>query len=146
MLASPAGAPLTAEEIAELRARFALRTPADARRFLRELIHAPPWYARAIEATLSDQLNRPLVQDFLASLSTVDGFTAERLAHLAPPTSVLWGKSERVDMARSGLRFFQSALPAETRFEELDNVGHSPHFECPALLANRLCAACAARK
>ena len=140
ILASPAGAPLDDGEMLELRARFNLRTRADARRFFAELSHEPPWYTRALELGLVQQLGRPDVQSFLSSLAGADFFDADALASLVPPTLVLWGKSDRV-LPRSGLSFYRRTLPAATRFEELDGIGHSPHFEKPALVVDRLVAA-----
>jgi pimeloyl-ACP methyl ester carboxylesterase len=140
VLASPAGAPLEPSDLAELRARFDLRTRADARRFFAELMHAPPFYLRALEKGLVTQLSRPLVRGFLASLDAADFFSEERMAKLEPPTLVLWGKSDRI-LPRSGLAFYRRALPAGTRFEELEGIGHSPHFEKPGLVADRLISA-----
>jgi pimeloyl-ACP methyl ester carboxylesterase len=140
VLASPAGAPLTDEDLTELRARFDLKSRADARRFLQELLHAPPFYLRAIEGGLVDQLSRPLVQGFLASLDPKDFFTEERIGHLVPPVTLLWGKSDRI-LPRSGLAFYRRALPAGAIIEELDGIGHSPHLERPELVAERMIAA-----
>jgi pimeloyl-ACP methyl ester carboxylesterase len=137
VLASPAGAPLSDGDYAELRARFALKSRADARRFLAELMHAPPWYLRAIEPGLVELLSHPRVQSFLATLTGDDAFSEAELARLAPPTLVLWGASDRI-LPRSGLAFYRRALPPSTLFEELPSVGHSPHFEVPGLVARRL--------
>ncbi|MFO0618978.1 MAG: alpha/beta fold hydrolase [Polyangiaceae bacterium] len=140
VLASPAGAPLTVADLDELRARFDLKTRVDARRFLRELLHAPPFYLRAIEGGLVDQLSRPLIRGFLLSLDDANFFTEERLAPLVPPVTLLWGKSDRI-LPRSGLAFYRRALPAGTRVEELEGIGHSPHLERPDLVADRMRAA-----
>ncbi|NUP09488.1 MAG: alpha/beta fold hydrolase [Polyangiaceae bacterium] len=137
VLVSPAGAPLDEHALGEIRARFNLRTRADARRFFSELLHEPPFYFRVLEGGLVAQLSRPVVRGFLASLVASDFFTAERLATLAPPTTVLWGKSDRI-LPRSGLHFYRRALPAGTRFEEIEGVGHSPHLERPSLVAARI--------
>jgi pimeloyl-ACP methyl ester carboxylesterase len=137
VLASPAGAPMTVAELAQLRRRFDLQTRTDARRFFAELLHRPPLYLRAFEDGLIRQLGRPLVREFVLSLGAGDFFSGEQVARLEPPTTVLWGKSDRV-VPRSGLEFYRSRMPPRTRFEEIDSVGHSPHIECPALLTRRL--------
>jgi pimeloyl-ACP methyl ester carboxylesterase len=137
VLASPAGAPLSESDFAALRARFDLKTRADARRFLAELMHAPPWYLRAVEPGLVELLRHPRVQGFLSTLTGADAFHEDELAGLVPPTLVLWGASDRI-LPRSGLAFYRRALPPSTRFEELERVGHSPHFEAPGLVARRL--------
>lgn len=138
VLVSPAGAPLTAAEIDELRVRFALRTRADGVRFLGELLHAPPWYIRAFAGSLARQIGRPAIQDFFGGLSEEMEFLArEDLGRIAAPVTLLWGKSDRI-LPRSGLAFYRDALPAGTRVVELDGVGHSPHFEAPGLLVRHL--------
>lgn len=140
VLASPAGAPPSQEDLEALRARFDLKTREDARRFFSELLHRPPIYLRVMEKSLVDQLSRPLVQAFLSSLGREDFFDAERVSGLAVPATILWGKSDRI-LPRSGLAFYREALPSGTRVEELDDVGHSPHLERPDLVASQLSAA-----
>jgi pimeloyl-ACP methyl ester carboxylesterase len=140
VLASPAGAPLAEDDLAELKARFNLRSRADARRFFSELLHSPPFYARMLESGLVTQLSRPLIRGFLDSLESADFFTEERVGTLKPPATVLWGKSDRI-LPRSGLAFYRRALPAGTIIEELEGIGHSPHLERPALVADRMLSA-----
>lgn len=137
LLASPAGAPIGEHDLSELRARFALRSRSDARRFFSELLHAPPWYMRALEPGLMRQLGDARVQGFLENLEAGDVFPSAALAGLAPPTVVLWGKSDRI-LPRSGLTYFRRILPAGTRFEEPEGLGHSPHFEQPGLVVREL--------
>lgn len=140
VLASPAGAPITDEDLADLRARFDLKTRADARRFFQELLHRPPLYLRAFEGGLVDQLGRPLIRGFLASLDPADFFTEERVRRLAPPVTLLWGKSDRI-LPRSGLAFYRRALPEGSIIEELEGIGHSPHLERPDLVVERMVSA-----
>lgn len=137
ILNSPAGAPLGAPELEALRTRFGVKSREDARRFIAELLHAPPVYFRLIEEGLAAELGRPLVQSVLSTIRDDDFFTAEELAALAPPTLVLWGKSDRI-LPASGLAFYRRALPAATRFEEIEGVGHSIHLERPGLVMKRL--------
>jgi pimeloyl-ACP methyl ester carboxylesterase len=140
VLASPAGAPLDDADLAALRRRFDLRTRADARRFFADLLHAPPFYLRALEGGLMKELGREAVQGFLGSLEANDFLSAERLGTLVPPATVLWGKSDRI-LPRSALSFYRRTLPPGTRVEELHGVGHSPHIECPNVVARSLTAA-----
>jgi pimeloyl-ACP methyl ester carboxylesterase len=136
VLTSPAGAPLSDEEQAEIRAVFAVKSRGDARRFLARLVHAPPWYFRAIETSLVGQLGRPFIQSFLQAVKPEDYFSAEELATLKPPVTLLWGRSDRI-LPRSALDFYRRTLP-NARLEELDDVGHSLHMERPGLLLRRL--------
>ncbi len=136
VLTSPAGAPLSEEEQAEIRAVFDLKSRGDARRFLARLLHAPPWYLRAIEASLVDQLGRPFIQSLLTAVRPEDFFSPEELAPLQPPVTLLWGRSDRI-LPRSALEFYRRNLP-KVRLEEIDDVGHSLHLERPGLLLRRL--------
>ncbi len=142
VLASPGGAPPSEQELAELRARFDLRTREDARRFFAALIHRPPFYMRLLEKGLIDQLQQPTVQGFLSAVKLEDFYTEERVASLAPPATVIWGKSDRV-LPKTGLEFFRRAMPPGTMFLEPDRLGHSPHLECPDLLVRHLLEAAA---
>lgn len=137
VLASPAGAPLSEPELAEVRARFDLRSREDARRFFRELLHRPPFYFRLLERGLVDQLGSPTVQGFLASVRGEDFFSEEELRSIRCPVHVLWGQSDRI-LPRSSLSFLRRALPDGTQFDEPSALGHSPHLERPDLLVAKL--------
>lgn len=137
VLASPAGAPLSATELDEIRRRFALRTREDARRFFSELLHHPPRAFRLLEGGLVEQLGSPTVQGFLGSLSAADFLDPEALAALPCPIRVVWGQSDRI-LPRSGLEFMRATLPAGTQFHEPAALGHSPHLERPRLVVEHL--------
>jgi pimeloyl-ACP methyl ester carboxylesterase len=137
VLVSPGGAPLSDEDVEGIRHRFDLRTRADARRFMTELLHRPPWYLRVVERSLVENMGRPIVQTFLKKLGPADYLTVEELKGLVPPARVIWGKSDRI-LPRTMLDFYRSAMPPGTRFEELEAAGHSPHMEVPGLVVRRL--------
>jgi pimeloyl-ACP methyl ester carboxylesterase len=137
VLASPAGAPLSPDELDEIRRRFDLRTREDARRFFAELLHRPPRAFRLLERGLVEQLGSPTVQGFLGSLSAADFLDPASLATLPCPIRVVWGQSDRI-LPRSGLSFLRTTLPAGTHFEEPAALGHSPHLERPHLVVEHL--------
>ena len=137
VLVSPGGAPLSPGDLDELRRRFDVKTTADARRFFTLLMRNPPLYFRLFEKGLAAQLGRPFIQRFLAGVSSDDFFKKEELAALSVPTLVIWGKDDRI-LPRSSLDFYRTALPAGTRFEEPEALGHSPHVERPGFLVERL--------
>ncbi len=137
VLASPAGSPMSEQELQEVRARFDLRTRKDARRFLSELLHRTPLYFRLLEPGLVEQLGSDTVQGFLGSVKAEDFFTADQLGSIQCPVHVLWGRSDRI-LPRSSLSFLRGALPEGTVFEEPHAMGHSPHLERPGLLVDRL--------
>jgi pimeloyl-ACP methyl ester carboxylesterase len=137
VLASPAGAPLSTEELEEIRRRFDLRTREDARRFFGELLHRPPRAFRLLETGLVEQLSSPTVQGFLGSLSSADFLDPAALATLPCPIRVVWGQSDRI-LPRSSLAFMRTTLPPGTHFEEPVALGHSPHLERPNLVVEHL--------
>lgn len=137
VLVSPAGAPLAPPELDALRRKFDVRTRADARRFLSELLHAPPWYAPALEPMLVEMLGRDAVRAFLASVEPSHLLRAEEVASLGMPVLLVWGRSDRL-LPRGSLAFFRGALPPGATIEEPEGLGHSPHLERPAWVAARI--------
>lgn len=137
VLASPAGAPLSDEELDALRHRFDLRTRQDARRFFEHLLHRPPAFFRLLEGGLQEQLGSETVQGFLHSISHEDFLKPEDLRAIACPIHVIWGRSDRI-LPRSSLEVLRATLPPSTVFEEPAEVGHSPHLEVPRAVAERM--------
>jgi pimeloyl-ACP methyl ester carboxylesterase len=133
VLLSPGGAPIAPDELGALRKRFAIATRHDARRFVGELMHAPPLAMRLLEPALVRELGRPEVQGFVRALDEASFFTPERVRGLVPPATVMWGKSDRI-LPASILAFYRAHLPEGTVFLEPDAVGHSPHMERPGLV------------
>jgi pimeloyl-ACP methyl ester carboxylesterase len=137
VLVSPAGAPLSHEELDSLRAKFDVKTRADARRFFGELLHRPPWYAELAAPMLVELLGNGTVRDFLDGVRPDQLLRADELAALSMPVLVVWGRSDRL-LPRSSLEFFRDALPKHARVEEPDGLGHSPHLEAPDWVASRV--------
>lgn len=140
VLASPAGAPLSDEELDALRQRFDLRTRQDARRFFQHLLHRPPAFFRLLEGGLCEQLGSDTVQGFLGSITGDDFLKAEDLRAIRCPIHVIWGQSDRI-LPRSSLAFLRETLPSTTVFHEPAGVGHSPHLEAPRVVTEHMVAA-----
>ena len=73
---------------------------------------------------------------FLGSGGQRERCTREELAAVRAPTLVVWGERDRffpVDHARQSLAHFRNA-----RLEVLPDVGHSPNWEAPLELIDRI--------
>jgi pimeloyl-ACP methyl ester carboxylesterase len=66
-----------------------------------------------------------------AGRTMTDPTLAARLAHVAIPTLVLWGQSDRVVDPEYG-RAYAAAIPG-ARYQLLPQTGHMPQLETPAL-------------
>ena len=137
VLTSPAGAPLSDDELATLRSGFDLGTDADARAFMARLYHRRPWFGPIVAGEVRTLMHRPVIRDLLASARADDAPTPPELAALRPPTLLWWGRSERL-LPPSGLAYLRANLPAHAVVEEPEGLGHCPHIDDPARLAERI--------
>lgn len=128
VLLSPAGAPSTEEEWADLERTFAMKTRADAARFIARLYHRAPWMMALLAHEFPAAFGRRAVRELFATSPREGLATAAELARLTMPILLLWGASERL-LPESHLAHFRRALPAHARIERPPNVGHCPHLE-----------------
>jgi pimeloyl-ACP methyl ester carboxylesterase len=137
VLGSPAGARMDPAEFAALVASFRLKSTADARAFLRRLLHRRPWYAPLVAPDVLRLYSRAPQQEFLATARVDDAFAPESLRTIAAPVLLIWGQSDRI-LPRSNLDFYRRHLPAHAIIEEWPGVGHCPHIDRPDQLAARI--------
>jgi pimeloyl-ACP methyl ester carboxylesterase len=141
-LLSPAGAPLSAADIADLRSRFTMRSRRDAVAFLRRLTHRPMPAAFLAASDIRDLLNSPAVRHIVSHMSSPERLDTQRMRALRIPVTLVWGASEKV-LPAHGLQFFRQHLPPHTRIEVFERCGHVPMLEQPARtirVLNRLAA------
>lgn len=139
VLCSPAGAPPSVDELAELRALFAMESRADAAAFVDRLFAGRPPLRRLVVRAVHDRLRRPIVQAFLEGLDDDAFLTPAEAAALRPPTLLLWGTAEKV-LPASALEWFRAHLPPHVEIERPAGFGHSAHLEATAALVERICA------
>ena len=137
VLSSPAGARMDDAEWKTLLGTFRMDSTAEARSFLTRLYHAPPWWTPLIARDIRALFSREVITQLTASVRPEHGFTAERLASLAMPVLLLWGKSDKI-MPRSNLEYFRQNLPAHATVEEPHDFGHCPYLDQPAKLTARI--------
>ncbi len=139
VLVSPAGAPLPEAEWKELIEAFHAPTHREALAFLQRLYHRPPWFLPMLAREFPNVLAKAAVREILASATNEHSPTPSELASLTMPILFLWGRSEKL-LPPSSLAYFRAHLPAHAILEEPDGFGHTPHFEVPARLAERVLA------
>jgi pimeloyl-ACP methyl ester carboxylesterase len=137
ILSSPAGADIGQDEVARLLRSFRFDSIAEGRRFFERLYHRPPPATSLFAWDLAQAVRQPHLRELIEALHDAEMFRAEQLAQLQVPTLLLWGASDRL-MPASAREFFRHHLPPSTHFEELPNIGHSPHLEDPRGFAERV--------
>ncbi len=130
ILVSPAGAPMTPDELDVFRAGFAMPSHADAVAFVERLTDNPPRMKNLIAWGVRERFRRRAMRQLIGSLETNDLLSPEELGGLRCPTLLLWGQSERI-LPASGLSFFRQHLPAASWIEEPPGWGHGPFLEYP---------------
>jgi pimeloyl-ACP methyl ester carboxylesterase len=137
VLASPAGAPSTAEEFRCLMEQFRVETHADAVDFIDRLFAEPGLKRHVMAWGFRRHFAREELQAVIGSLVPEDRITPDDLRRLAMPLLLLWGKADRI-LPSSHFDYYAQHLPGHALIEELDGVGHSPFLESPELIVSRL--------
>ncbi|MEO0602698.1 MAG: alpha/beta hydrolase [Myxococcota bacterium] len=135
-LASPGGAPLTEPELSKFLARFRIRDPATARRFLHDTQARPSFVPSFVAWTVVERFSRPEIRELLAGMHSSDLLTAEELGSLRQPTVVMWGRKERI-LTPLQREFFRTNLPDHAVFEEPPGLGHAPFMDDPSYVVGR---------
>jgi pimeloyl-ACP methyl ester carboxylesterase len=127
-LLSPGGAPMTAAELASLKALFTVRSDGDALAFVdRAMVH-PGAMRRLYAYGIRKGFTRPVIRSILARMTIGDCLRPEDLRSLTMPVRVMWGDQERV-LPSSGRAFFTANLPPTGRVELHRGLGHCPHID-----------------
>lgn len=139
VLLSPAGAATSDDDWQALQATFRIRSRREALAFIGRVQHRTPLVARLLAHELVAATQRPAVRDLLATTTLDHGVPAAELAKLAMPILLWWGRSERL-LPAAHLAWWRSHLPAHAVLEEPEGIGHCPHMDDPARLAERIAA------
>ncbi len=139
VLASPAGATMTPDEMQSMRQTFRIEQHADALSFIDRLF-AKRLRSRQIFAWgLRRQFRRMQVDRWMDAIADAELLRAEHLNAIVQPTLLIWGRAERILPARH-LAFFREHLPSHARIEEPQHFGHSPFLDDARALAVRMLA------
>lgn len=130
VLLSPAGAPMSDEELHEVRRLFGVRTRAEARDFFARLLARPP--GPVTGWLLGGRLRRifadPALHGLLEAAHGVELLSPAQVRALPPRTTLVWGRHDRI-LPASAVPFWRANLPPEATLVEPEGVGHSPHLD-----------------
>jgi pimeloyl-ACP methyl ester carboxylesterase len=135
LLFSPAGAPLSPEELDAVRALFTVETYEDAVKFLR-VLHARPAELRARVAApfVRASLRDPQLRSWLSTVAPHDGQAGSiwldpaEIRKLSVPLRVVWGRDDRI-LPASALAFWRAHLPPGAELFEPSGIGHTPFLD-----------------
>jgi len=137
VLASPAGAPMDAGELAVFLSRFEVDDRAVAKAFVASTFARPPAPMLFLRSGLQARLRAPPVVDLLGRIRSSDLLDPEELSRVSCPTILIWGDAERL-LPTSALSFFETHLAGPVRTIRLARAGHAPFVEAPGAVAGIL--------
>jgi len=137
ILISPAGAPLSEDELAELKRLFSIKTLGDAVKFLGTVLgdkNRLPWGLRQIVGwACRERTRRPAVQRILQEATLATRLLESEVAKIRCPILLVWGQREAVFGAKQ-LEWFLSHLPSQfLSVIRPREVGHVPHLDAVAV-------------
>ncbi len=136
-LASPAGAPASAEELDALQATVRVRTHDDAVRFVRTVFHRDlGHFGHVVAWNLRRRYSTRPLRTLARDVHARHALAPDDLARLKMPVHLLWGRSERL-LPPSNLAFFRAHLPSAT-IDEPHGFGHSPQLDDVNAVATRV--------
>lgn len=136
-LTSPAGPPMSEDELASVRAIFRPRDNAEAKRFFTRAYAKPSWLYTVLAPSLRTHFSQRHFQEFLSNASERDWFSPAQVRALSVPVHLTWGRADRI-LPASLLEFYRAHLPAGSVIEEPHDEAHCPHVDDPHGLARRV--------
>ena len=136
VLLSPAGAPMSSDELDAVQRLFAVTTRDEARTFFARLLAREPgsFAGWLLGGRLLQLLRDPVLQGFLRGVGHDQFLTPAELAALPGRTTVVWGRQDRI-LPATALDWWRAHLPTGSEVVQPDGLGHSPHFDDAAATA-----------
>jgi len=146
-LVSPAGAPLTPEELIEMKKLFQMETLKDAATFVETVLgrprfplslfgvrHAIGWFCR-------ERAKQPSVLRILNEATIKSRLRTHELKKIRCPVLLIWGKKESVFSERH-LKWFMNEIPGHLfNLFRPETIGHIPHLDA-ALVCGAVASFC----
>ena len=137
ILLSPAGAPLSEDELAQLKRLFSINTLGDAVKFLDSVLgntNRLPWGLRQLVGwACRERTRRPAVQRILQEATLSNRLLESDVAIIRCPILLVWGQREAVFGAKQ-LDWFLGHLPSQfLSVVRPREVGHVPHLDAAAV-------------
>jgi len=136
IVASPAGAPMEAEQLKRFLARFRIEDAEAALEFIDRLFHKRPPLARLWASGVQRAFASHGVTDLLARVVPGDMLSDDELARVSAPLTVIWGQSDRI-LLDEHRHWFRERLP-HARWVEPRRAGHAPFVDMPRMVASVL--------
>ena len=137
VLASPGGAPMTAEALDGLLDVFRIRTLRKARAFVERFAAHPNWLVRHVVAWGVRYRTRSKgVSDLVSRIDSELLLTPDELEDLDMPMLIVWGAEDGL-LPSEHVEFFETHLP-HAAIEKPEGMGHSPFFDRPRAFAKRI--------
>ncbi|TNF22462.1 MAG: alpha/beta fold hydrolase [Deltaproteobacteria bacterium] len=137
VLSSPAGAAMSADELAAFQDGFRIRSHADALGFVDCVMETGRLGRHLLAWGVRRRFARPELRALIEGARPGDLLARDELGALPMPILCLWGERDRV-LPDSARRFYRDALPRHARFERLAALGHGPYLERPDVMARRI--------
>lgn len=137
MLCSPLGAPISPSQARTLKATFAMRSYADALRFVDRLFPGGHALRGLYALGVWESFSRPRFRQIIRELDGFEGLGAEELASLKMPIYLLWGQADDL-LPRAHLDYFRSHLPVGSLIDTPAGLGHAPFLRQSKEVVRRL--------
>ena len=143
VLASPAGAPMSDAQIAEVQRIFTIPDHPSALGFVDRLFGrrrgAPALVKHLVAAGVLRRAGIGAVRHILSRIRNEHLLRGEELAGLRMPILLFWGAADRI-LDAGQLDWYRRHLPAHAVVETPEEFGHTPFFDRPREFADRLVA------
>ncbi len=136
-LASPGGAPMTPEQLVELRQGFVVDRHAQAVDFIDRVIGRHRRLHHLYALDVRRRLRKPEMQGLLQNLTPADLLEPSEVTDIDKPVIFVWGQADGI-LPDHSRRFFTEHLPGHAEVHEPPGWGHSPYFDRPKELTEKL--------
>jgi pimeloyl-ACP methyl ester carboxylesterase len=130
-LLSPGGAPMTPDELDEVRRLFRVGSHGEALVFLERLMGRPiGWLGHLMAPGVRRTFRDRALHGLLERIRDEDWLDPDELRALPRPVRVVWGRADRILPPRA-VSFWREQLPPHGELEEPDHFGHVPQLDRP---------------
>jgi len=136
ILVSPAGAPLSKDELEDMKSLFSIKTLGDSSVFLERVLGRPrlPFGLKQIAGwACRERSRRPSVQRILQEATIQNRITAKDLASIECPVMLIWGQKEIVFDENKMKYFIKHLTTQKLHVSRPKGVGHIPHLDSSSI-------------
>jgi pimeloyl-ACP methyl ester carboxylesterase len=132
VLISPAGAPLSPNDLLKVKQLFKIETLGDAAKFLEQVFgrrRIPYLFDRVVGWACRERLRKPSVRRILEQATIHSSLREDELRSVRCPVLLIWGEREKV-FEDTHLDWFVRNLPKKhLKVSRPEGVGHIPHLD-----------------